>query len=59
MPLHAKFLEGAWTLACRPCDFQDDRQDEGLDDQSSYNVDVQGSRLSVVVLTVTGRLVTR
>jgi hypothetical protein len=31
--LHAKYFEGAWALACRLCDFQDDDQEQYLDDQ--------------------------
>jgi hypothetical protein len=27
VPLHAKYLEIAWVLACKLCDFRDDEQD--------------------------------
>jgi hypothetical protein len=38
VPLHAKYVEGAWTLACRPCDVQEDDQNEILEDQPSYDL---------------------
>ena len=34
VPVHAKYLEGAWILACTLCDFRVDDQGEVLDVQA-------------------------
>ena len=53
VPLHSNYLEGAWTLICRLCDFQDDDQDQVLEAQPTLNLGDQPLPLSIEHLTDT------